>query len=94
MNERPDLPLLSFSALDLRLYKFAACIGTDPTLFDTTNPDSIAATEALSICSRCVVVAECAATLKPDETDYDGIVAGTVYRRGKPQHPGTRTTLI
>ena len=91
--DEPILIQLTFNKLERYLYANAACHGQDPTLYDTINPDSLAAQTALAICAICPVKAECLAVLKPETVNYDGIVGGKVWRGGKIQIPGIRTTL-
>lgn len=67
----------------------AACLETDPRIFDHyVYPE---AREALTVCSRCTVVAACMNWVRPSKSYFDGVAAGIVWRNGYRVRPDNST---
>ena len=71
-----------------RLDAEAACIGTDPLLFDAKSYAT--AGPALAVCGRCPVKVECLAVVAPQGNEFDGVCAGEVWRAGRRVRPPKR----
>jgi hypothetical protein len=58
----------------------AACIGSNPTIFDQyLYPE---AALGIAICKRCTVTAECLEYVRPQKSGFDGVAGGLVWRNG------------
>lgn len=66
----------------------AACIGSDPRIFDLAQhfPD------ALDTCAGCNVRLWCMQWVNPAENFYDGVVGGHVWSNGRPVRNATTET--
>lgn len=72
-----------------RLYNNAQCQDADPTIFDATTAPMIQT--ALAYCKACTVADLCIAVVKPQQSNYDGVVGGKVWSHG--QELGSRTKV-
>jgi hypothetical protein len=73
------------------LWRFAACRGEEPALFDQTDP--VLAEPALKICRSCPVQELCLKEMAPQEHWYDGVVSNVVWLDGLPVGGDTRKIL-
>ena len=73
------------------LWRFAACRGSEPALFDETDP--ALAEPALKICRSCPVQELCIKEMAPQDHWYDGVVGNVVWLEGLPVGGDTRKIL-
>ena len=66
-----------------RLYAAAACLQSEPHVFDQTEYESLYTELALSICGRCTVQEDCLLVVNPTENLYDGVAGGMVFKNGE-----------